>query len=70
LFENTRVVIPTTAQYITASGKQALKLLQAAASVIPVPLLKEAIGVALKIIEICDVCRIMPREGQFTIRFH
>jgi len=35
--------------------------LQSAASVIPVPLLQETIGVALKIIEICEVCGIPPR---------
>ena len=56
--ENSREVIPTTAKYITATGKQALTLLQSAASLIPVPLIKEAIGVALKIIELCEVCTI------------
>lgn len=45
--------------YITASGKQALILLQSAAAVIPVPLLQEAIGVALKIIEVCEVREIL-----------
>ena len=41
--------------YITASGKQVLTLLQSAAAIIPVPLLQDAIGVALKIIEVCEV---------------
>jgi len=55
LSENTRAVVPTTTQYIKATGKQALTLLQTAASVIPVPLLRDAIGVAMKIIEVCEV---------------
>jgi len=55
LFENTRAVVPTTTQYIKATGKEALALLQTAASVIPVPLLRDAIGVAMKIIEVCEV---------------
>ncbi|KIM39270.1 hypothetical protein M413DRAFT_29445 [Hebeloma cylindrosporum] len=54
LSETTRALVPTTKQYIVASGKQSLTLLQSAASVIPVPLLQEAIGVALKIIEVCE----------------
>lgn len=37
-----------------ASGKQALAVLQSAAKVIPVPFLQEVIGVALKIIELCE----------------
>jgi len=32
-----------------------VKVLQSAADLIPVPLLKEALGVALKIIELCEV---------------
>ena len=44
-------VVPRTSKYITAGGKQALMLLlQSAAALIPVPLLQEEIGVALKII--------------------
>ena len=61
--DNVREVIPTTANYITATGKQALTLLQSAASLIPVPLIKEAIGVAIKIIELCEVCTIPPKKG-------
>ena len=38
--------------------KEVLTLAQSAASVIPVPFLKEAIGVALKIIQVCEVRRI------------
>jgi hypothetical protein len=61
------VVVPTATQYITASGKQALALLQSAASVIPVPLLQDAIKVALKVIETCEVRRIPRREGCETV---
>ena len=51
-----------------ATGKQSLKVLQSAAAFIPVPLIQEAVGVALKIIEICEehceVCtKIPPRKG-------
>jgi hypothetical protein len=48
---------------MTASGKQVLTLLQSAAAVIPVPMLKEVIGVAVKIIEVCEVREIPPRES-------
>ena len=61
--EKPRKVVPTT-EYITATGKQALLLLQSAGALIPVPLIQEAIGVALKIIEPCEgVCKILPRKG-------
>ena len=56
--DNPREVIPTTTQYIKASGKQALSLLQTATPFIPVPLVKEVVDVALKIIEVCEVCKI------------
>ena len=48
-----------------ATGKQTLKVLQSAAAFIPVPLIREAVGVALKIIEVCEgceVCKIPPRK--------
>ena len=61
--ENPQEIIPSTAKYITATGKQALTLLQSAASLIPVPLIKEAIGVTLKIIEVCEVCTISTKKG-------
>ena len=38
-----------------ATVKEVLTFAQSAASIIPVPLLKEAIGVALKIIQTCEV---------------
>ena len=59
LLGNTRAVVPTTTQYFMATGKQALALLQTAAGVIPVPLLQDAIGIAMKIIEVCEVRRIL-----------
>ena len=37
-------------------------LLQSAAGLIPVPLIQEAIGVALKIINVCEVRKIMNRN--------
>ena len=55
LSENNHTAVPTTTEYIMASGKQVLKLLRSAAEVIPVPLLQDAIGVALKILEVCEV---------------
>jgi hypothetical protein len=62
LSEKPREVIPTTKTYIAASGKQALMLLQSAAALIPVPLIKEAIGVALNIIQVCEVRKIPPKK--------
>ena len=38
-------------------------MLQSAGALIPVPLIQDAIEVALKIIEICEVCKIPPRKG-------
>ena len=52
LSENPRTAVPTTTDYITATGKEVLIVLQSAAKVIPVP---DAIGVALKIIQVCEV---------------
>ena len=39
-------------------------LLQSAAALIPVPMIQEAIGVALKIIQVCEVCKIPPRKDR------
>ena len=68
---NPREVVPSTAKYIMATGKQALKVLQSAAAFIPVPLIREAVGVALKIIEVCEeqceVCKIPLRKGCKTV---
>ena len=46
-----------------ATVKEILTLSQSAASVIPFPVLKEAIGVALKIIQLCEVRWIPPFEA-------
>ena len=46
-----------------AVGKLTLVGLQSAAPFIPVPLIKEAVEVALKIIEACEVCKILHRKG-------
>ena len=64
--ENRTEVVPSTAQYFMAVGKEALKVLQSAAAFIPVPLIREAVGVALKIMEVCEdrceVCKIPPTK--------
>ena len=53
--ENSQGVVPTKKIYATATVKEVLTMAQSAASVIPVPFLQEAIGVALKIIQLCEV---------------
>ena len=49
-----------------AVGKEALKVLRSAAAFLPVPLIREAVGVALKIMEVCEeqceVCEISLRK--------
>ena len=67
LSEDTRAAVPTTTQYIMATGKQALALLQSAAGVIPVPLLQDAIEIAMKIIEVCEVSGILHRKTALPI---
>jgi len=44
-----------------------VKVLQSAAELVPVPLLKDALGVAIKIIEVCEVsirisCEVKPNS--------
>ena len=58
--KNSRTVVPTTKDYAMATVKEVLALSQSAAAFTPIPFLQEAIGVALKIIEICEVGRIPP----------
>ncbi|PPQ95395.1 hypothetical protein CVT26_008240 [Gymnopilus dilepis] len=41
-------------KYITATGKEVLTVLRSAAGLIPVPMLQDAIEIALKIIELCE----------------
>jgi hypothetical protein len=48
-------VVPTKTDYALATVKEVLTLAQSASSVVPVPFLQEAIGVALKIIQLCEV---------------
>ena len=55
LSENSQSVVPTKTDYAITAVKEVLTLSQSAASVIPVPFLKEAIGVALRIIQLCEV---------------
>jgi hypothetical protein len=55
LSENPQNVVPTKTDYAMATLKEVLTLAQSAASVIPVPFLKEAISVALRIIQLCEV---------------
>ena len=55
LSEDSQSAVPTKTDYALATVKEVLTLAQSAASMIPVPFLKEAIGVALKIIQICQV---------------
>ena len=56
LTENSQSVVPTKKDYAMATVKEVLTLAQSAASVIPVPFLKEVIRVALNIIQLCEVC--------------
>jgi len=60
LSENSTTAVPTTKDYAMATVKEVLTLSQSAAGVMPVPFLQEAIGVALKIIQVCEVRRIPP----------
>ena len=58
--DSTRSVVPKPTEYLIASGKEVLRVLQSAADVLPVPFLKDAIEVALKIIEVCEVRQSSP----------
>ena len=55
LSENPQTAVPTTKDYVMATVKEVLTLSQSAAAFSPVPFLQEAIGVALKIIQVCEV---------------
>jgi hypothetical protein len=55
LSEDSPSAVPTKTDYAVATVKEVLTMAQSAASVIPVPFLQEAIGVALKIIQLCEV---------------
>jgi len=60
LSEKSTTAVPTTTDYAMATVKEVLTLSQSAAAVMLVPFLQEAIGVALKIIQVCEVRRIPP----------
>ena len=62
LFENSQSVVPTKTDYTMATVKEVLTLSQSAAAVLLIPFLQEAIEVALKIIQVCEVRRIPPLE--------
>ena len=62
LSEHSTTAVPTTKDYAMATVKEVLTLSQSAAGVMPVPFLREAIGVALKIIQLCEVRRIPPLQ--------
>ena len=64
LAENSQSLIPTKTDYALATVKEVLTLARSAASVVPVPFLQEAIEVALKIIQLCEVCSIPPLKKQ------
>ena len=56
-----RSAIPKFQEYATAGGKEVLKTLQSAAELVPVPLLRNALGVAIKVIEVCEVSILIVR---------
>ena len=62
--ENSQNVVPSKTDYSVATVKAVLTLAQSAASVIPVPFLNAAIGVALKIIQVCEVRWILTTKIQ------
>jgi len=53
---------PKFQEYATAGGKEVLKTLQLAADLVPVPLLRNVLGVAIKVIEVCEVSITMVKE--------
>ena len=55
LSESSQTAVPTKTDYALATVKEVLTLAHSASSVIPVPFLKEAISVALRIIQLCEV---------------
>ena len=75
LSENSQSVVPTKKDYAIATVKEVLTLSQSASAVIPVPFLQEAIGIALVIIQVCEVRWIPPLKFagpliKFLIRKH
>jgi len=63
--------VPTTREYVATSGNEVVKVLQSAAELIPVPLLRDALGVAIKVIEACEVSSPhMLKQGALTNFFN
>ena len=46
---------PNVKEYAMSGGKEILEVLQSASDLIPVPLLNEALGIAIKILTACEV---------------
>jgi len=44
-----------TQEYVAAGGMRVMRMLQAAAELVPIPLLKDALSLTIRIIEVCDV---------------
>ncbi|PPQ72736.1 hypothetical protein CVT26_003022 [Gymnopilus dilepis] len=51
-------------EYLVATGKEVLLVLQSAAAVIPVPMLQDAIGIALKVIELCEDMSVVDHKAK------
>lgn len=52
----TDAIVPSPLEYTIATGKETLRILKSAATLIPVPFLQDAIQVALTVLELCEVC--------------
>jgi len=46
---------PNPQEYVANGGKEVLRVLQLAAELIPVPLLRNVLGAAIKVVEVCEV---------------
>ena len=62
--EDSQNIVPTKTEIAISTVKEVLTMSQTVASVISVPFLSEAIDVALKIIEVCEVRWISPLKLQ------
>jgi hypothetical protein len=52
--------IPSKSEYAAEGGKEMLEVLQTAAKFVPIPFIQEAIAVALKVLQACEV-RLSPQ---------
>jgi len=57
--QTTQSIVPSTLEYTAATGIQILTVLSSAATLVPVPLLQEAIKVALNVLEACEVHQLL-----------